>query len=307
MKNLSLILLSCFLTIIASAQINDTDLEQLRMKEDLMKPFATAIIRGETPEARAEADSIFTRMFVQALKTPYSFYYPFDSLITISRLVPKDSSFRIITWQLVINDDVVRKHGAIQVNTPDGSLKLFPLIDKSGVIADQEESVVDNFSWVGALYYMIVEKQFMGKNFYTLLGYDENDSKSNRKLIDVLTFKNGTPVFGGNYFNFPDTSLNDNMTRYIITYKKYASPRLTYDSTMDMIVIEHTISETNEPDKKYTYIPDGDYEGMKWEDGRWVHINKVFTYITPEGKEPVPDPLYDGKSDTNNKLKVKQN
>src|SRR5690606_40572592 len=55
----------------------------------------------------------------------------FDSLITISKLSPKDSSFKIFTWQLVINDNLVRQHGAIQMKTNDGSLKLFPLIDKS--------------------------------------------------------------------------------------------------------------------------------------------------------------------------------
>ncbi len=51
-------------------------------------------------------------------------------------------------------------------------------------------------------------------------------------------------------------------------YKKDASPRLTYDPDMDMIIYEHLISETGEPNKKYNYIPDGDYEGLKWVDGK---------------------------------------
>ena len=56
---------------------------------------------------------------------------------------------------------------------------------------------------------------------------------------------------------------------------------------------EHLISESGEPQKKYTYIPDGDYEGLKWVDGKWVHIQKVFTQKTEEGKEPVPLPIRD--------------
>ena len=77
-------------------------------------------------------------------------------------------------------------------------------------------------------------------------------------------------------------------------YKKNAGPRLTYDPDMDMIVYEHLISETGEPGKKYTYIPDGDYEGLKWNNGKWVHVNKIFDQVTPEGQPPVPNPLESG-------------
>jgi hypothetical protein len=64
---------------------------------------------------------------------------------------------------------------------------------------------------------------------------------------------------------------------------------------MNMIIYEHLISETGEVQKKYTYIPDGDYEGLEWKNGKWAHIVKVFNQITPEGKEPVPHPILDDK------------
>ena len=60
-----------------------------------------------------------------------------------------------------------------------------------------------------------------------------------------------------------------------------------------MIIAEHLESETNEPKKKWTFIPDGDYEGFKWKNGKWIHITKVFNEVTPEGKAPVPNPLKD--------------
>jgi alginate O-acetyltransferase complex protein AlgI len=44
------------------------------------------------------ADSLFTKGLVQALKMPNSFNYPFDSLITISRIYAPDSSFRIFSY-----------------------------------------------------------------------------------------------------------------------------------------------------------------------------------------------------------------
>ena len=276
------------------AQLSGPDMKDQGKKEDSMKVLALKIIQGRNSADRFMADSQFTRIFVRALKANNSFNYPFDSLVTISKLVPPDSSFRIFTWQLVVNDNVTRQHGAIQMRTTDGTLKLFPLIDKTDVIQNIDDTIANNFGWIGAVYYRIIEKQVFDKNIYTLLGYDENNMNSNKKIIEVLTFDNGAPVFGGSYFSFQDNSLTKGFrARYIMEYKKNAGPRLTYDPDQDMIIYEHLISETGEPQKKYTYIPDGDYEGLKWVDGKWVHIEKVFTQKTPEGQEPVPRPILD--------------
>ena len=297
MNKIILLLISIFTIGSCLAQnISSADRKALHKKEDSLKIFALEIIQGRNTEDRFSADSQFTKMFVRALKIKGSIHYPFDSLITISRLSPKDSSFKIFTWQLVINDNLVRQHGAIQIKTADGSLKLFPLIDKTTLINNPEDTIANNFGWVGALYYKMIEKKAFGNNYYTLLGYDENTLSSNKKIIEILTFKNGEPVFGGSNFSFQDNSLHKkSMARYIMEYKKNASPRLTYDAERDMIIYEHLISETGEPNKKYTYIPDGDYEGLKWMDGKWMHINKVFTQKTAEGQEPVPLPIRDAK------------
>ena len=297
MNKIILLLISIFTIGSCLAQnISSADRKALHKKEDSLKIFALEIIQGRNTEDRFSADSQFTKMFVRALKIKSSIHYPFDSLITISRLSPKDSSFKIFTWQLVINDNLVRQHGAIQIKTADGSLKLFPLIDKTTLINNPEDTIANNFGWVGALYYKMIEKKAFGNNYYTLLGYDENTLSSNKKIIEILTFKNGEPVFGGSNFSFQDNSLHKkSMARYIMEYKKNASPRLTYDAERDMIIYEHLISETGEPNKKYTYIPDGDYEGLKWVDGKWMHINKVFTQKTAEGQEPVPLPIRDAK------------
>jgi hypothetical protein len=32
---------------------------------------------------------------------------------------------------------------------------------------------------------------------------------------------------------------------------------------------------------------------LQWKDGKWIHIEKIFTQITPEGQEPVPQPILD--------------
>ncbi len=278
------------------AQLSASEKKALQKKEDSLKELSVQIIQGRTDGDRFSADSQFTKMFVRALKIKNSFYYPFDSLLSISKLVPEDSTFKIFTWQMVVNDYVTRQHGAIQMKTDDGSLKLFPLIDKSKVTVNEEDTVGNNLGWIGAVYYKLIEKHAFGKNYYTLLGYIENTISSNKKVIEILTFNDGEPIFGAPCFSFQDNSVIKNYrARYIMEYKKNASPRLTYDPNQDMIIYEHLISESGQPQKKYTYIPDGDYEGLFWRDGKWVHIQKIFTQKTPEGHEPVPQPILDEK------------
>jgi hypothetical protein len=305
-KTLFFLLIVINISTINAQQISTSNLDVLKLGEQELAPHAVQIIQGEEAINRITSDSIFVKNWVKLLKTKNSFYYPFDSLITISRIYAPDSSFRIFTWQLVIDDNSVRQHGAIQMNTADGALKLFPLIDKSDVIENLEDTVTSNLAWVGAIYYKMVEKVYKKEKYYTLIGYDENNIRSNRKIIEVLHFKDGLPVFGGGYFLIPNDDIKPrNHARYIMEYKKEASPKLNFDNEMNMIVMEHLISESNQPAKAWTMIGDGDYDGLKWKGGRWVLVPKIFEQITPEGKVPTPKPIRDAKGNIDD-TKLKQ-
>ncbi len=293
MKKLTVILPLLLVTFFVNAQrLAKADAKLMQQKEDSLKKYAVKLIQGINAADRFNADSIFTRMLVRTLKTPHSFYYTFDSLQTISKLYAPDSSFKIFTWQMMINDNVIRQHGAIQMRTYDGSLKLFPLIDKSDVTIKLNDTVGNNKGWIGAVYYNMVQKQSGGTNFYTLIGFDENNIRSKKKIIEVLHFDGEEPIFGGRFFSFEeDTVFKTAIGRYIMEYKKTDGPKLNYDAEMDLIIVEHLISESNEPQKKWTYVGDGDYEGFKWKGGKWVHIEKLFHQVTPVGQAPVPNPL----------------
>lgn len=273
------------------------DGRSLRLREDSMKGLARTIVEGREASERFRADSAFTRMLVRALVTDHSFDYPFDSLSTISRVYAPDSSFRIFTWQVIRDQAVYRRHGAIQMRVTDGSLKLFPLIDRSHLIEAAVDTVTNHRWWIGSIYYRIVQKTHAGKQYYTLLGYDEHTMRSTRKRMEVLTFdESGQPRFGGNYFSFKEDSIRKSpQARFWIEYKKDGNARMQFDDDLDLIIYDHLISESNEPQKMYTYIPDGDYEGFKWLDGQWVHIDKVFTKVHKEGAPPLKMPLSEDK------------
>ncbi len=306
MKKLFILLLISFSSVVSFAQgIGKAELKVLQQKEDSLKDYSIKIIQGISAENRFNADSMFTRVLVRALKTKHSFHYPFDSLQTVSVLYSPDSVFRIFTWQLVINENVIRQHGAIQMKTYDGSLKLYGLIDKSDVTSNIADTIGNHNGWIGAIYYKIIAKRSSNQNYYTLLGFDENNIRSSRKIIEVLNFINDEPVFGGRYFSYEnDGVFKSARSRYIMEYKKEAGPRLNYDKELDMIIVEHLVSESNQPNKKWTLIGDGDYEGFKWMNGKWVHVEKVFNVMTPDGQAPVPNPIRDPSGNLDeNKLK----
>ena len=291
------ILLCIGTNVFAQQPLSKSATALLKIKEDSLSVIGKQIVASEEASVRFRSDSQFTRLLVRSLKTPFSFYYPFDSLTTISRLYSPDSLFRIFTWQVSRDADLHRRHGAIQMRTADGSLKLFPLIDRSIVIQNQEDTVTNNEWWIGAIYYKVIKKVYNNKNYYTLFGYDENSIRSTKKRIEVLTFdEKGSPVFGGKYFTFEkDTTNKPVQSRYTIEYKKNGNGRILYDDELDMIIYDHLISESNEPEKKFTYIPDGDYEGFKWVNGKWQHIEKVFNQKLEDGQAPVLKPLTEKK------------
>lgn len=276
------------------------DKKKLKEKEDSLKHIAKNMIVDSLTAGRMRNDSLFVRTLVRALQIKNSFYYPFDSVIGISKLFAPDSSFKIFSWTLRYDDYYSRQRAAIQYKTADGSLKLVPLKDNSEFTAYPQDSVRTKDNWIGAVYYKIIKTQFNGKNFYTFFGFDENSVMSSKKWIDVLHFNDKKePVFGGPFFSFEEDSLiKPTQFRYSMEYKKDVRTIIEYDEDLNMIVYDHLISETDEPENKWTYIPDGDYEGFKWSKGRWIHVDKVFNQKLEDGQAPMPNPIKDIKGNT---------
>lgn len=282
----------------------------------MAKAFLT---EAETAD-RMRQDSLFVKTLIRSLQVKHSFYYPFDSVKGISRLYAPDSSFRIFTWQLGFDNDYAfnRQRGAIQFPTTDGSLKLVPLRDYSEFADDPLDSARNRNNWIGAVYYNILKNEFNGKRYYTLFGFDGNSYRSNKKWIDVLTFDAGNnPVFGAQrFFSFEKDSAGKRkpQNRFAIEYKKEASTTLNYNEEMNMIIVDHLISESDEPENAWTLVPDGDYEGFKWEGGRWVHVDKVYNEkidmngVDPYlGNAPAEDALLDKDGNVNQQKLDAQN
>lgn len=294
---LCLFILISFSQVTFAQKISAGDLKKLQAKEDTLKEYSFYLNTDTLQEDRMVSDSVFTKVLVRALLVKNSFYFPFDSVLGISKIYSPDTSFRIITWSLTYDDYYSRQRGAIQMRTADGSLRLYPLRDVSEFTAKPEDSIRTKSNWIGAMYYNMIKTHHKGKNYYTLFGFDPYGAQSSMKWIEVLTFnEKREPVFGGPFFTYENDSIpKPPKYRIGVEFKKGARILANYIPEEDIILVDHLISETDQPELAWTFIPDGDQEGYKWENGKWVHINKVFTFKLQDGQAPNEDPILDAK------------
>jgi hypothetical protein len=308
-KFVAIIFTLSFHHFVFSQKVMEQDNAQLKEIELKIRPYADSMIYAEDWINRFRADSFFTRGFVQALKIKNSFYYSFDSIKTFSQLYSPDSSFKIFTWQLMKDFSYYRQKGAIQLKTNDGSLKLFPLFDFSEFTTAPNDSVRDARHWIGAIYYKITLKTFGNKNYYTLIGSDENDERTNKKWIEVLWFdENNQPHFGGKFFSYPANDLTKPKApvyRFVLEYKKDGGARMNYDPFYDAIIFSHLTSESDDINNKSTLIPYGDYEGFRWINGKWVFVDDPFKGFESKSSQR-PPPLLDEKGNFDEKRLMEQ-
>jgi hypothetical protein len=303
----------CFLAQSLNSQvITKADFKKLTKIEDSLKGFAKNMIQGREPNYRLRSDSFFIKCFIRALQIKNSFNYSFDSVIYISRLVAPDNSFKIFTWQLMISENKYVQRGAIQIKTENGSLKLIPLFDKSDFVPTPIDSVRDSRSWIGAVYYKIIQKEIMGKPAYLLFGFDNNNARSDKKWLDVLRFNDkGEPLFGAPIFQKYAPKMAKDFKfrphRFCLEYKKDGRARLTYDEEKQIVAFDHLLSETGDDELQHTFIPSGDIQGFTWEDEKLWFVDQVFDQVTEIGKMPITETIYNKNGEIDEKKLAKQN
>jgi hypothetical protein len=271
-----------------------SNLKRLSMYQDSLVDLGNTIVNNDNELERENANTMFVKTLVSALKVPNSFLFPFDSVKTASILNSPDNRFRIISWHVMNDDGSYRFYGAIQLNT-GGPLKLFPLVDYSPLLKSPEDSITDNRKWYGAQYYKII-RVTGDKSYYVLLGWKGYTANSTKKVIEVLSFKNDKPQFGMQVFG---TSKHD---RIIFQYTRQASMLLKYVPEEDLIVFDH-LSAPDDKSKKdlETYGPDLSYDGYKLINGRWKYVDNLDMRNVPDEHDgDITDPKKQAIQDRSN-------
>ncbi len=283
-----------FAQVTKAQSLDKTSYDQIKIAEDTLGALGFLMVNDSLPEHRFGACKKFIPKLVQALKHKNSFNYSFDRLSTISILYPPDSTFRIITWQLYVDKDTYHQYGAIQMNT--SNLTLHRLLDRPGNPVNIETTELNPEQWIGAVYYNIYQFESPEGPQYLLFGFDGKSFFSKRKVLDVLKFKNGKPVFGSPVFvKNKENERTITQSRLVLNYSAESSVKLNYDLHLEMIIFDHLIQQPSPfPGEDFTWIPDGTYEGYELKNGVWEYKEKIFDHKYEMNEFPVPEPILGG-------------
>ena len=278
--------------IIPAGPVSSEAMLQLAGLEDTLGVLDYAIVNDSIEAERFAACKVFITTLVRALKIENSFKYPFERLRSVSILTPPDSSFRIFTWQLFVNDSTYRYYGSIQKN--ERTLKMYPLIDRSFEMTQfPKQEQLGPERWYGALYFNIRQFDTRQGRKYLLFGYDAFEFFEKRKLLDVLSFdKEGKPVFGAPVFEKEGAPPE---SRVYVQYSADAKVKLNWDEQYEMIIYDHLIPFPSPYGRDMTNVPDGSYDAYKLEKGRWKYIDKVFD--DKQKDVPFPEPVLDDRKE----------
>ncbi len=243
--------------------------QKMQLLQDSLSKLGYTMYNEPSEPERLDANFTFVKTLVAALKEPYSYRFPFDSLHMVSILGAPDDSFRVFSWHIQLNDGSYLYYGTIQLNTPDGSLKMYPLLDKTYEIAAPEQAVTAPDHWYGAQYYRMVPVN----GVYALLGWKGHTPYVTQKVIEVLRLTENGAQLGQPIFDAADGGMQ---ARAIYRYNRNASMYLDYDTLESRIVFDHLAPADLRQQGQYEqYGPDLTYDAWQVENGRLVLISDV--------------------------------
>jgi hypothetical protein len=263
------------------AQLSETDIKYFSGLEDSLKHLSQKVFYSKKESNRVEANKQFLALWNVILKDEKSMQFPFDSLRNdVSLILSPDKKFRIITWDMRKDDHSYFYFGFIQVNNSKtikkglfkkettSEYEVFQLQDKSATVKTPENYISDHSKWFGMLYVDVIKSD---DDFYTLIGWDGNDKLTQRKFIDILSFKSdGTPVFGKDVFKFPGKFAK----RIMFEYAGEVSMSLKYNSNRNQIIFSHLAPNTADPllEGQFQYYgPDGSFDALSMKKGSWIY------------------------------------
>ena len=202
--------------------------------------------------------------------------FAFDSLRKYKVMLESpDKQVRIFTWDLQSEDRTHTYYGFVQAfNKKTKQYDVFELKDRSDAIRDPENALLDNAKWFGAYYYQLAEIKYKKKKYYVLLGWDGNNSTSNKRVIDVLYFNDkGFPKFGDAIFSDEKGKIKK---RIIFEFQAGVVMSLRYDEEKQEIVFDHLSPSNPNLEGQYEfYGPDFSYDKLRFKAGKWEYVKDV--------------------------------
>jgi len=243
-------------------------------QKDTLIPFREKVlflqlnkVRSAVKDAeKKKLNQEFKDYLLETLLLPESYTYSFPRLKTIGVIDSPDKSFRIVNWNIQLEDESNLFFGYIVRKGNKKKNKIIELINKT-IVYEMPTDVIQESNWYGALYYKIIPNKKGKKDLYTVLGWRSNGNISFMKIIDVIQINGNHVKIGANVFQ----TKTEKLKRIVLEYSKKASVTLRYESKLERIVFDHLSPESPSMKGLYEYyIPDMSYDAYIFENEKWV-------------------------------------
>lgn len=264
MKQLIFIITAILASNFGIAQNFDSEIKELNR-------IGKTIISEIPDEDKLKANEEFKKVLKRVIEDKSSFDYAFDSLKTISILLAEN--LKIYNWAVPLNEGTYQYFAFLQIKSGKDSYKIVELIDKSEEINKPEYKILTPKNWYGALYYKLIENKKIGKNTYTLLGWDGNNLLTNKKIIDVITISNGVVKIGAPIFKGQKGSPK----RVIFEYSENAVMSLKYHKQSHQIVFDYLVPASSKLKGIYEYYGPAlnRFDAFKAEKKKWIYQEDI--------------------------------
>jgi len=255
--------------------------------QDTLRVLGDSILHGSNNEVRRNANSSFKSALERALRRDGAFAFGFDSVKTLGRVIAPDNTFKIYNWILPAFDGTGYSYfGFVQAfDKAKQEISLFPLTDSSKTLVNPQTLKLRNDNWYGALYYKILKNKKGGKDYYTLLGWHGVNQNTTQKIIDVIYFNSGKPMFGYSLFKTDKVY----KSRIIFEYNAQTTMSLKYEEGQKMIVFDHLSAADAERNSSLSG-PDGTYDGFRFKGDHWLYMKDIDMRTKWEPKKQPKNP-----------------
>ena len=215
-------------------------------------------------------------ILAETLVISEAYTHKFDSLGMIGTIYSPRKDFRILSWNHSSRDGTFRYFALIVIPGKNGEPnKVIRLTETTDSIVRPDQQTLGANQWLGCLYYRITPKKRGkdGTEYYTLLGFDMNNMKTKKKIIEILSFdENGTPHFGAPIIEFNKWTKH----RVIFEFSAQQNMYLEYNKFKRRIEMDHLAPPMPYLVGEYQYYePDQFRDALKFKRGQWKHIKDI--------------------------------
>lgn len=266
MRKISAVFFLIFcLTFFASAQ---TDTEALRT---LGK---TLLDKNVSDSVKYVNAAKFQNMFEAEIMGQGADWVNMESLPFISRLTSNDKNTEIFTWALKRAEDSYKHYGFVYTKaTKKTEAKIIRFEDKAETIKNSETKNLGKSSWLGCVYYSLVDISKGNKKMFLVLGYGGHNPLVRRKVADIITFNNvGDVQFGAPVFEKDKRTFN----RVVLEFSAQASVTMKFNAEQQTLFYDYLVPVSNiYLGNPAFYGPNGSYDAFQLKGQKFIYVKDV--------------------------------